>query len=322
MNKALKNLLKDVIKIEIDGINSISDNLENTLGADLLNTIDKIKSIKGNVIFCGLGKSGHIANKISATMTSTGTPSIFLHASEANHGDLGIIRKDDLLFLISNSGETNELKNIITYAKNNQIEVISLTSNEKSFISTNSDLSIVLPIHQEAYQNSLAPMTSTTMQLVIGDLISAGLMHMKNFTEKKFKSLHPSGKIGARLLNISEVMHKGDSIPLANEMISIDQAIIIMTQKRFGCLGITDSHGNIIGIITDGDLRRSLSGNIFNMPATKIMTENLITIEEDSLIIDAISVMNTKKITCLFVVDENKPIGIVHLHDLIKISAI
>ena len=165
-------------------------------------------------------------------------------------------------------------------------------------------------------------MTSTTMQLVIGDLISAGLMHMKNFTEKKFKSLHPSGKIGARLLNISEVMHKGDSIPLANEMISIDQAIIIMTQKRFGCLGITDSHGNIIGIITDGDLRRSLSGNIFNMPATKIMTENLITIEEDSLIIDAISVMNTKKITCLFVVDENKPIGIVHLHDLIKISAI
>ena len=176
MNKTLKNLLKDVIKIEINGIKSISDSLEKALGADLLNTIEKIKSIKGNVIFCGLGKSGHIANKISATMTSTGTPSIFLHASEANHGDLGIIRKDDLLFLISNSGETKELKNIITYAKNNQVEVISLTSNEKSFISTNSNLSITLPIHQEAYQNSLAPMTSTTMQLVIGDLIAAGLM--------------------------------------------------------------------------------------------------------------------------------------------------
>ena len=321
MNKTLKNLLKDVIEIEINGIKSISDSLEKTLGADLLNTIEKIKSIKGNVIFCGLGKSGHIANKISATMTSTGTPSIFLHASEANHGDLGIIRKDDLLFLISNSGETNELKNIIRYAKNNQVEVISLTSNEKSFISTNSNLSITLPIHQEAYQNSLAPMTSTTMQLVIGDLIAAGLMHVKNFTEKEFKSLLPSGRIGARLLNISEVMHKGDSIPLANEMINIDEAIIIMTQKRFGCLGIIDPQRNIIGIITDGDLRRSLSANIIKMPVTKIMTENPITIDEDSSIMDAISIMNTKKITCLFIVNDNKPIGIVHLHDLIKISA-
>ncbi|MDG2187650.1 MAG: KpsF/GutQ family sugar-phosphate isomerase [Hyphomicrobiales bacterium] len=322
MNNKLKKILRDVIEVEINGIKSISDNLENTLGENLLRSIDKIRSIEGNIIFCGLGKSGHIANKISATMTSTGTPSIFLHASEANHGDLGVIRKNDLLFIVSNSGETNELKNIINYAQNNQIEIISLTSNKKSFISSNSDISIVLPVYEEAYPNSLVPTTSTTMQLVIGDLIAAGLMRVNNFTEKDFKSLHPSGKIGASLLNISEVMHTGDSMPLANEMIKIDQAIIIMTQKRFGCLGLTDHKKNMRGIITDGDLRRSLSGNIFDQPAFKIMTNNPVTINKDSSINNAISTMNDKKITCLFVVDQNKPIGIVHLHDLIKISAL
>lgn len=315
-------LMMDIAKKELSGLTSIYNELSSTLGEKLMDTIDLIEKIDGNVVLSGIGKSGMIANKIAATLTSTGTSSFFLHGTEASHGDLGLLKENDILFLISNSGETIELRNIVLFAKKNNIKIISITANKDSHISQQSDISIVLPNFVEACPHDLAPTTSTTMQLALGDIIAITLMTEKGISKDDFKSLHPSGKIGAKLSSIEDVMHTEDEIPLANQNIQINDALLIMTQKRFGCVGLTDSSGNLIGIITDGDLRRFLSGNILEKTAKSIMTREPITISGDLLVSDAIAIMNDKKITCLFIVDGKIPIGIVHLHDLLHISAI
>ena len=315
-------LMMDIAKKELSGLTSIYNELSSTLGEKLMDTIDLIEKIDGNVVLSGIGKSGMIANKIAATLTSTGTSSFFLHGTEASHGDLGLLKENDILFLISNSGETIELRNIVLFAKKNNIKIISITANKDSHISQQSDISIVLPNFVEACPHDLAPTTSTTMQLALGDIIAITLMTERGITQSDFKSLHPSGKIGAKLSSIEDVMHTEDEIPLANQNIQINDALLIMTQKRFGCVGLTDSSGNLIGIITDGDLRRYLSGNILEKTAKSIMTRDPITISGDLLVSDAIAIMNDKKITCLFIVDGKIPIGIVHLHDLLHISAI
>ena len=315
-------LMMDIAKKELSGLTSIYNELSSTLGEKLMDTIDLIEKIDGNVVLSGIGKSGMIANKIAATLTSTGTSSFFLHGTEASHGDLGLLKENDILFLISNSGETIELRNIVLFAKKNNIKIISITANKDSHISQQSDISIVLPNFVEACPHDLAPTTSTTMQLALGDIIAITLMTERGITQSDFKSLHPSGKIGAKLSSIEDVMHTEDEIPLANQNIQINDALLIMTQKRFGCVGLTDSSGNLIGIITDGDLRRFLSGNILEKTAKSIMTRDPITISGDLLVSDAIAIMNDKKITCLFIVDGKIPIGIVHLHDLLHISAI
>ena len=314
--------MQEIAHKELSGLTSIFDELSNGLGEKLIESVSLIEKIDGNVVLSSIGKSGMIANKIAATLTSTGTPSIFLHGTEASHGDLGLLKESDLLFLISNSGETIELRNIIKFAKRNNIKIISITANRDSLISKQSDIPIVLPNFREACPHELAPTTSTTMQLVIGDIIAITLMTERGITQSDFKSLHPSGKIGAKLSSIEDVMHTEDEIPLANQNIQINDALLIMTQKRFGCVGLTDSSGNLIGIITDGDLRRFLSGNILEKTAKSIMTRDPITISGDLLVSDAIAIMNDKKITCLFIVDGKIPIGIVHLHDLLHISAI
>ena len=320
-NKRLE-LMISIAEKELSGLTSIHNELSSTLGEKLMDTIDLIEKIDGNVVLSGIGKSGMIANKIAATLTSTGTSSFFLHGTEASHGDLGLLKENDILFLISNSGETIELRNIVLFAKKNNIKIISITANKDSHISQQSDISIVLPNFVEACPHDLAPTTSTTMQLALGDIIAITLMTEKGISKDDFKSLHPSGKIGAKLSSIEDVMHTEDEIPLANQNIQINDALLIMTQKRFGCVGLTDSSGNLIGIITDGDLRRFLSGNILEKTAKSIMTREPITISGDLLVSDAIAIMNDKKITCLFIVDGKIPIGIVHLHDLLHISAI
>ncbi len=322
MTKNLRNLLLNSINTELNSIEKIASEITKKLGDEIIRAIKLITPIKGNVIICGLGKSGHICNKISATLSSTGTPSIFLHASEANHGDIGILKNSDILMILSNSGETAEFNNIITYAKKINIPIVSITGNEQSFIASNSDIAIVLPKYNEAGPINLVPTTSTTLQLIIGDLIAIGLMHTKKFSESEFKLLHPSGKIGANLLNIEDVMHVGENIPLASQNTNIDEIILVMTNKRFGCIGLTDEKGILTGIITDGDLRRSINQNILNKPASDIMTYGPITIEKTKSVTDAVSLMNSKKITCLFVTQDNKPQGIVHLHDLIKLTAL
>ncbi len=322
MTENLKTLLLNSINTELNSIEKIATEITKKLGEEIIKAIELIGSIKGNVIISGLGKSGHICNKISATLSSTGTPSIFLHASEANHGDIGIIKNNDVLMILSNSGETAEFNNIVNYAKKINIPIVSITGNQHSFISTNSDIAIVLPEYNEAGPINLVPTTSTTLQLIIGDLIAIGLMHIKEFSESEFKLLHPSGKIGANLLSIEDVMHVGENIPLASQVTNIDEVILIMTNKRFGCIGLTDEKGILTGIITDGDLRRSLHQNILNKPASDIMTHSPITIEKSKSVTDAVSLMNSKKITCLFVTQDDKPQGIVHLHDLIKLTAL
>ncbi len=322
MTENLKTLLLNSINTELNSIEKIATEITKNLGEEIIKAIELIGSIKGNVIISGLGKSGHICNKISATLSSTGTPSIFLHASEANHGDIGIIKNNDVLMILSNSGETAEFNNIVNYAKKINIPIVSITGNQHSFISTNSDIAIVLPEYNEAGPINLVPTTSTTLQLIIGDLIAIGLMHIKEFSESEFKLLHPSGKIGANLLSIEDVMHVGENIPLASQVTNIDEVILIMTNKRFGCIGLTDEKGTLTGIITDGDLRRSINQNILNKPASDIMTHSPITIEKSKSVTDAVSLMNSKKITCLFVTQDDKPQGIVHLHDLIKLTAL
>ena len=310
-NKRLE-LMIGIAEKELSGLTSIHNELSSTLGEKLMDTIDLIEKVDGNVVLSGIGKSGMIANKIAATLTSTGTSSFFLHGTEASHGDLGLLKENDILFLISNSGETVELRNIVLFAK----------KNKESHISKQSDISIVLPNFVEACPHDLAPTTSTTMQLALGDIIAITLMTEKGISKDDFKSLHPSGKIGARLSSVQDVMHTGDAIPLANQDTSISEALVIMTKKRFGCIGLTDTNGILAGIITDGDLRRCLSGNILGRESKDIMTKKPVTISNQMTVSSAISLMNNKKITSLFVLEDGKPEGIVHLHDLINISAL
>jgi len=320
-NKRLE-LMIGIAEKELSGLTSIHNELSSTLGEKLMDTIDLIEKVDGNVVLSGIGKSGMIANKIAATLTSTGTSSFFLHGTEASHGDLGLLKENDILFLISNSGETVELRNIVLFAKKNNIKIISITANKESHISKQSDISIVLPNFVEACPHDLAPTTSTTMQLALGDIIAITLMTEKGISKDDFKSLHPSGKIGARLSSVQDVMHTGDAIPLANQDTSISEALVIMTKKRFGCIGLTDTNGILAGIITDGDLRRCLSGNILGRESKDIMTKKPVTISNQMTVSSAISLMNNKKITSLFVLEDGKPEGIVHLHDLINISAL
>ncbi len=314
--------MQGVASKELSGLTSILDGLSRTLGEKLMDAIDLIEKIDGNVIFSGIGKSGMIANKIAATLTSTGTSSLFLHGTEASHGDLGLLKKNDVLFLISNSGETIELRNIILFAKKNNIKIISITANGESLVSKQSDIAIVLPEFTEACPHDLAPTTSTTMQLALGDIIAITLMTEKNIGQNDFKLLHPSGKIGARLSSVQDVMHSGDAIPLTNENAPLSEALVIMTKKRFGCIGLTDTDGNLTGVITDGDLRRCLAGDILARDSKDIMTKKPVTISSQLTVTSAISIMNQKKITSLFILEDNKPTGIIHLHDLINISAL
>ncbi len=320
-NKRLE-LMMGIAEKELSGLASIFDELSSTLGDKLMEAIDLIEKNEGNVVLSGIGKSGMIANKIAATLTSTGTSSLFMHGTEASHGDLGLLKENDILFLISNSGETIELRNIVLFAKNHNIKIISITANRDSLISKKSDVPIILPNFVEACPHDLAPTTSTTMQLALGDIIAITLMTEKGISKDDFKSLHPSGKIGARLSSVQDVMHSGDAIPLASQDATLSEALVIMTEKRFGCIGLTDAHGNLVGIITDGDLRRCLSGDILGRDSKDIMTRKPVTISGKITVSSAISLMNKKKITSLFVLEDGKPMGIIHLHDLINISAL
>ena len=320
-NKRLE-LMMGIAEKELSGLASIFDELSSKLGEELVEAIDLIEKKEGNVVLSGIGKSGMIANKIAATLTSTGTSSLFLHGTEASHGDLGLLKENDILFLISNSGETIELRNIVIFAKSNNIKIISITANRDSLISKKSDVPIILPNFVEACPHDLAPTTSTTMQLALGDIIAITLMTEKGISKDDFKSLHPSGKIGARLSSVQDVMHTGDAIPLASQDVTLSEALVIMTKKRFGCIGLTDAHGNLVGIITDGDLRRCLSGDILGKDSRDIMTKKPVTISGQITVSSAISLMNKKKITSLFVLEDGKPTGIIHLHDLINISAL
>ena len=316
-NKKILNSANRTLARELSGIK----NLKSTFNLNFCRAVNLIYNTKGKVVITGVGKSAHIGNKISATLTSTGTPSYFVHATEASHGDLGSIKKDDCVIAISNSGETSELNNIIQFAKRFNIKLISITSNSKSILHKNATVGILYKKPVEACPLNLAPTSSTSMTMIIGDCIAISLLELRGFKSSEFKSLHPGGNLGKDLKNLSEVMHIGTELPLANSDEKMSKALLTMTKKSFGCIGVVNSKKEIIGIITDGDLRRKLNSKFFEKKASEVMTKNPTLANKKMLVVEAINLMNTKKITSLFICDNKKPLGIVHIHDLLRLTS-
>ena len=317
IKKKIINRAKKTLSTEIKEI----QNLSKIFNDDFFRAVMLLSKVKGRVIVTGIGKSAHIGNKIAATLTSTGTPSYFIHATEASHGDLGGIKKTDCVLAISNSGETSELNNIINYTKRFDIPLISISSNAKSLLNKNSTIGIVYKKPKEACPLNLAPTSSTTISLVIGDCLAMALLEFKGFNSSEFKNFHPGGNLGKDLKKISAIMHTGQSLPLAKETDKMSKTLITMTKKSFGCVGVINDKNNLIGIITDGDLRKKMNKNLFNLSALDIMTKKPTTGNKKMLVGEVLNIMNYKKITNLFICEKKKPIGIIHIHDLLRLSS-
>ena len=300
---------------EIEGLSLLKE-FFNSNFEDAVNAIFKTN---GKVVVTGVGKSGHIGRKISATLSSTGTPSYFVHPTEASHGDMGMIENNDIIFAISWSGETTELGNIVKYALENNIKLIGLSSNKNSHLAKSSDIPLNLPSVVEACPNGLAPTTSTTMQLVVGDALAISLLNIRDFNKDNFRSLHPGGQLGAALAIVKDIMHSGDSLPIIESGSLMSEAIIKISEKGFGCIGVI-SGDHLIGIITDGDLRRHMGPEILNNTVDSIMTKDPQTINSKVLVSDALNLINQLGIQGFFVSNnDKKPIGFIHFHDLIRI---
>lgn len=311
----LKNAVETIDR-EIETLNILKNSFDNSLSYAL----DLLQNTKGRVIVTGMGKSGHIARKMAATFASTGTVSFFVHPGEASHGDLGMISDDDVIIAISYSGESRELSDILMYAKRHNIPLIAITRNPDSALGKNSSVVLKLPDNGEACPLGLAPTSSTTATIALGDVLAIDLMKRRGFSATDFRQRHPGGKLGAILCKVSDIMHKGDEIPLLSEGATVKDALIVMTEKMLGCVGIINSDSNLVGIITDGDLRRWISPNIITEKVENVMTKDPKVINPDALIVDAVNKMNNtgKGITNLFVVEEQKPIGVIHIHDCLK----
>lgn len=303
---------------EVTGLEQISAALRNGLGEAFAKAVDLLSAARGRVIVTGLGKSGHIGRKIAATFASTGTPSFFVHPSEAAHGDLGMITSEDCILALSWSGETVELANIITYSRRFTVPMISITSREDSALAQQSDVVLKLPRAKEACPLGLAPTTSTSMQLAMGDCLAVALLEARSFSAQDFKVFHPGGSLGASLRYVVDVMHRGEHLPLASEREPMQSALVTMTAKSFGCLGIVDSEGRLIGVVTDGDLRRHMGEGLLRQTTGEVMTRKPKTVSPDMLASAALEVLNSSRITALFVLEAGKPVGIVHVHDLLR----
>jgi arabinose-5-phosphate isomerase len=276
---------------------------------------------KGRAIVTGMGKSGHVARKLAATLASTGTPAHFLHPGEASHGDLGIIQSGDAILALSWSGETAELADIITYSRRFRIALIAMTAKGASSLGREADICLELPSAEEACPNGLAPTTSTTMQLALGDALAVALLEARGFTAQDFRLFHPGGKLGARLTFVRDLMHRGAQIPLVPDSGLMAEAIVEISAKGFGCAGVVDSAGKLVGIITDGDLRRHMKSDLMAEPVATVMTRAPTTIAADALAAEALEILNSRKITALLVVgDDTIPLGIVHFHDLLRLG--
>jgi len=310
----------EVAKQTIEGEIEALKTMESTLDETLSKALDIMQNTKGRVIITGMGKSGHIARKIAATLASTGTPSFFLHPGEASHGDLGMITSDDSVIAISNSGESKELSDILVYCRRFNIPLIAITKNPQSSLGRNCDLVLVLPQNKEACPLGLAPTSSTTATLVMGDVIASGLMIRKGFTEDDFHLRHPGGKLGSILRHVSDIMHTGDEMPLISDKAIMQDALMTMSAKMLGCVGILNDNGELVGMITDGDLRRWMTPNLIEEKVSKVMTKNPKTIGPDMLIAEAVNVMNNtgRGITNVFVVQDKKPVGVLHIHDCLR----
>ena len=308
MNKfKIKKVGQEVIKLESLALSKLSKSLDK----DFVRAVELISQLNGKIIISGVGKSGNIAGKIAASFTSTGIPAIYLNPVDASHGDMGIVEKNDVLIILSNSGESHELTDLINFCKKKKIKIISITSSNKSLLSKNSDINLMLPSHIEADKLQIIPTTSTTMSLALGDALCCSVLSLRKFDKKSFKELHPGGKIGKKLKTLDEIMDT--DIPSIQSNSSIVDAVLIMTEKKYGCVVVLDKNKKIKGIITDGDLRRSITKIDINKKATNIMKSRPIMAKSDLLISSAIILMNKHSITSLIVAKHNKPIGIVNI---------
>jgi len=309
------------IMTELEGLMSLKAALANGLSEPFKKTVKAIQDSPGRVIVTGIGKSGHIGTKMTATLASTGTPAHFVHASEASHGDLGMVTSDDVVIAMSWSGETQELASIVAYTRRFKVPLVAVTSKPDSTLGKAADIVLALPKVTEACPHGLAPTTSTMLQLAIGDALAITLLESRGFTAQQFRTFHPGGRLGASLKSVADIMHSGDAMPLAPKNTLMREAIVLMTQKGFGVLGVTDEHARLIGIVTDGDLRRHISTNFLDKEVRDIMTANPKTIAGDLLAPAALEFITAASITSVFVVEAGKPAGIVHLHDLLRIGA-
>lgn len=295
------------------------EELKKSLDAEsLTKALDFMQNSTGRIIITGMGKSGHIGKKIAASLASTGRPSFFVHPAEASHGDLGMITDDDVVIAISNSGESRELIDILNYCKRFGIKLIAITKNQDSSLGKAGDVVLLLPNNGEACPLGLAPTSSTTATLVLGDILTIRMIERKGFSKEDFNDRHPGGKLGSILKRVSDLMHTGQDMPLLDENANMQAVLLEMTSKRLGCVGFVNSAGILTGILTDGDLRRCLSAQILSEKAADLMTRNPKTIAPEAMTAEALKIMHDKKITNLFVVDNLKPVGVIHIHDLLN----
>jgi arabinose-5-phosphate isomerase len=306
------------IQLETQGLSALEAALRTDLGGRFAEAIAMIGGCRGRVIVTGMGKSGHIGLKVAGTLSSTGTPAYFVHPSEASHGDLGMITADDVILAFSWSGETAELGNLVSYSRRFAVPLIAVTSNPESTLAKAAEVAVALPHSKEACPHGLAPTTSTVMQLALGDCLAIALLESKGFTARDFKVFHPGGQLGARLKFVSDLMHKGASLPLIDADVPMAEALVVMTEKALGCLGVITADGLLAGIITDGDLRRHMGDGLLSRRAADIMTPGPKTVSPELLASAALEVINASKITALFVVENGKPVGIIHIHDLLR----
>nr|WP_298102508.1 KpsF/GutQ family sugar-phosphate isomerase [uncultured Shinella sp.] len=319
-NGAIASAIRTV-ETEKAGLAALSAALQGGLYDAFCEAVRLIGDISGRVVVTGIGKSGHIGAKLAATFASTGTPSFFVHPVEANHGDLGMIARDDVIVAMSWSGESAELQGIINYSRRFQIPLIAITSGERSALAREADTLLLLPKEQEACPHGLAPTTSTLMQLALGDALAVALLEARGFTATDFKTFHPGGKLGASLSHVGDIMHSGENMPLVALGTSMPDAVMTLAQKRYGCVGVINDEGILVGIVTDGDIARNLTRNLAELDVDDVMTRNPKTVKPSTLATSALGLLNQHNISALIVTDETfRPVGVVHFHDLLRIG--
>ncbi|MGB0570772.1 MAG: KpsF/GutQ family sugar-phosphate isomerase [Alphaproteobacteria bacterium] len=303
-----------VFRLEADALRMMGESLDERF----VMAVDLVDRATGRTVVTGMGKSGHIARKISSTLSSTGTPSFYVHPGEASHGDLGMIAHDDVVVALSNSGETPELSDVINYCRRFYVPLIAITGRDGSSLAENADCTLLLPAITEACPMGLAPTTSTTAMLAVGDALAIALLDRRGFTAEDFQVLHPGGQLGQNLLRVCDLMHSEEALPLLDANASVGDAILEMTNKGFGCAGIIDDQGQLTGIITDGDLRRHMSDTLLQLTCCHVMTPDPKTIRAQALASEALGLMNATQITSLFVAEDRQPVGILHIHDCLR----
>ncbi len=329
MKKTAVNVIEDgvlasakrTVSTERRALEALERAFDNGLAAPFMRAIETINGITGRVIVTGVGKSGHIGVKIAATLASTGTQAFFVHAAEANHGDLGMISTTDVVLAFSKGGESAEIRSIVAYTRRFSIPLIAVTCSEKSSLASAADITLLMPNEAEACPHGLAPTTSTLMQLAMGDALAIALLEARGFSARDFHVFHPGGKLGASLSHVADIMHTGDRVPLVRRGTSVPEAISTLSRKHFGCVGIMEDDGRLCGIVTEGDLARNLTRNLSELLVDDIMTRTPKTVKPNVLATAALAKLNQHSIGALIVIDDdNRPIGLVHFHDLLRIG--